>query len=315
MYSDPSIDNLLLDATFVRYCLGTADAEERQYWMIFIEQHPEFLQQIQEAKKIILAKHGWGEQDEGKEEEDTLRAEKRTEILSFFRKVSVAALLLGGLWCGYLIKQHNEHTTFTTVRTGVGEIRKLSFSDGSTVWLNSNSSIRYAKYFQYFRKVILEEGEIFCEVRHNAFYPFSVTTATGMTVDDIGTTFSVRSYGALQEERVSVLEGEVAIKELHLKQGRGVRFINSKPENYVVDPAEMEWRKGQIVLNNVDLRSFLLTLENAYGVKIQVKDTALINCRITTRFNTADKIGNILDHLKQIYGISNVINQEQIVLE
>ena len=85
--------------------------------------------------------------------------------------------------------------------------------------------------------------------------------------------------------------------------------------NYVVDPAEMEWRKGQIVLNNVDLRSFLLTLENAYGVKIQVKDTALINCRISTRFNTADKIGNILDHLKQIYGISNVINQEQIVLE
>jgi ferric-dicitrate binding protein FerR (iron transport regulator) len=318
-----SIDNLLPDETFVRYCLGTADAAERQYWLAFIKKHPDSLQQIEQAKKLILAKHGWGAQDELKEEEEQLlkqihAGEKKALMQSLFRKISVAVILPGILWCGYLIKRHNELTTFISVRTGVGEIRKISFSDGSSVWLNSKSSIKYAKYFQHFRKVILEEGEIFCEVRHNESSPFSVTTATGMTVNDIGTSFSIRSYGVLQEEQVNVLEGEVAVNELHLKQGRGIRFFSSEPGRmamHKVDRAEMEWRKGSVVLNNVDLRTVLLTLENAYGMRILVKNNGLMNCPVTISFNTADKIENILNELQQIYGISNVINQDKIMLD
>jgi ferric-dicitrate binding protein FerR (iron transport regulator) len=240
---------------------------------------------------------------------------QKTKIYPLLRAAGVAVVLFAILWCGYLIKQQNEHTTFVSARTGVGEVRKLSFPDGSSVWMNANSSLRYAKYFPQFRKILLDEGEIFCEVRHDKSSPFSVTTSTGLTINDIGTSFLVKSYGALNEEQVSVLEGEVEVKNLHLRKGRGIRFQQSGTENYIVNPAETDWRTGRVVLYNVDLRSFLLTLENTYGVTIRVKDATLMNCHITTSFNTSEKIRNILDNLQRIYCISYIINKHEIVLD
>ena len=323
MQRDLNIDNLLLDETFVRYCLGTATVTEYQYWWAFIKEHPEWQSQIHQAEKIILGMHNWGIQEELNEEEEKLRklihtARRKGLTLSLFRKVSIAAVLFALVWGIYLIKQQNEQRTFVTMRTGVGEIRKLSFPDGSFVWLNANTSVKYPKYFQHFRKIVLEEGEIFCQARHNESYPFSVTTATGMTINDIGTSFSVKSYAALHEEQVSVLEGEVEVKAMHLTKGRGVKFEDTAPARailYQVDPAEVNWMEGRIVLNDVSLRNFLLTLENTYGVNIRVKHAAMMNCRITTSFNTSEKIGDILDNLKLIYGISSVIHQNEIMLD
>lgn len=307
------MDNLLTDESFIGWCRGNADITQKQYWENFEKENPLM---VQHARKLVLGLHAWGAAQEMREEEEKIYrvihpVNRKKKIYILLRAASVAAIIFAILMGGYFIKQQNKPTVFVEVTTTTGEVRKVTLPDGSLLWLNANTTVKYAD-----RKVLLEEGEVFCKVIHDAETPFSVTTANGLTINDIGTAFSVKSYKALKEVQVDVSEGEVAINQLHLKKGQGMKMnAAGKTHVYQIDPDEMGWTDGRISLNNADLHTFLFTLQNIYGVKIKVKDQGMMNCHITASFNATDKIADILENLHLIYGISYKINQGEIVLD
>ncbi len=113
-----------------------------------------------------------------------------------------AVLLLGGGVFGYFTQPN-----YTPYETPVGGRQILTLSDGSQIELNTNSKVRIAK-IENGRRVIVDRGDVYFDVRHDGKRPF-VVTAHGRTLVDLGTKFLVRERPETLE--VSLLEGKLRL--------------------------------------------------------------------------------------------------------
>jgi len=161
----------------------------------------------------------------------------------------------------------------------------------------------------------LKEGEIFCEVQHDVNNPFTVTTATGLKIADIGTSFQVRSYQALNEENVSVSSGVVMVKNQLLHQGEGISVNKATKQATRTNAAAVTWMQQKFILNNVPLSQLLQSLQEQYHIRFSTKNEDILECRVTVSFTTGDQLPDILDNLHLIYGITYKIHQDEIILD
>ncbi|ANI89665.1 hypothetical protein A9P82_10420 [Arachidicoccus ginsenosidimutans] len=99
---------------------------------------------------------------------------------------------------------------YNILSTPRGGQYKLILPDGSKVWLNAASSIRYPVAFAGKERVVEITGEAYFEVIHNDKLPFRVKTGNSI-VEDVGTHFNINAYSDEPNMKVSLLEGKVRI--------------------------------------------------------------------------------------------------------
>ncbi|GGH65886.1 ferric-dicitrate binding protein FerR (iron transport regulator) [Filimonas zeae] len=329
----PSLpEDFLMNESFVRYCLDTATPAEHSYWAVYQQQQPHLQSAMAQARDMALAMYQWGQQQEITAAQQQLQQLMQQAALPPVRPlhpvkrhwlawsgVAAALALAAGAWW---LAVRTQPVQWISLQAGTGKVTQFTLPDSSRLWLNSNSRLRYAKDFTHNRQIILDEGEMFCEVQYALQAPFSVTTASGLVVRDIGTAFSVKSYQALPEEQIKVTDGVVAVQQalqqlpLQLRKGSGlaVNRQTGKTTTEAVQQGDTEWINGRVMLNNVTFREFLLVLENHYGMPVRVSDAAVLNCRISASFSAGEPIQQLLDNLKLIYGIDYTIHQNQIRL-
>ena len=130
---------------------------------------------------------------------------------AFWRGIAAAAAIcgLGLLWAfaAHWSSAHWMGAHPTIYRTAVGERRQLRLSDGSSIELNTQSSVQI-HFSRTYRDVFLLGGEALFDVHHDATLPFRVHVG-GTVIQDVGTQFSVRRGQGLTT--VSVLEGSVEV--------------------------------------------------------------------------------------------------------
>ncbi|MBP1651454.1 MAG: hypothetical protein H6Q26_1611 [Bacteroidetes bacterium] len=300
-----NIETLLLDDSFIQYSLGKADEATIHHWNTISNVHPEIVAQ---AKEIVLGIYNWGASEELNLATDALRRQidKPARIYRIIRRASIAAAVLFVAVISYMLLQPDSMITLSTADS----VKKLTLPDSTVIWMNAKTTIQYAG-----RKVILKEGEIFCEVQHDVNNPFTVTTATGLEVADIGTSFQVRSYKAQRDEKVSVTSGVVKVKDQLLQQGEGMS-VNKTTKRATLIPAEnTSWMEQKFTLNNVTLSQLLASLQEQYHVRFNTKNNGILKCRVTVSFTTGDNLHDILDNLNLIYGITYNIQQDEIILD
>lgn len=299
------IETLLLDDSFIQYCLGKADEATIIQWDAISNAHPDTVAQ---AKEIVLGIHNWCASEELSLATDALRKQmnKPARIYRLIKRVGVAAAVLLAAGISYKLLQPSSMITLSTA----GSVKKIILPDSSVIWMNAKTTIQYAG-----RKIILKEGEIFCEVQHDVHNPFTVTTATGLKIADIGTSFQVRSYQALNEENVSVSSGVVMVKNQLLHQGEGMSVNKSTKQATRTNAEEVTWMQQKFMLNNVPLSQLLQSLQEQYHVHFSIKKEDILKCRVTVSFTTGDPIPDILDNLHLIYGITYKIHQDEIILD
>jgi len=168
-----------------------------------------------------------------------------------------------------------------------GHRSTVFLNDGSKVILNGDSKISY-RLENSVRKVHLE-GEAFFEVRHLANQKF-IVEHKGLEVEVLGTKFSVNTRNIIKE--VSLLSGSVLARfnngeQLYLKPNEKLLYNTSTSE--VVrekrDVAQdLQWRDNILVFKDEKLKDALLKIEQYYGCRFKVKNTALLDSRITGTF-------------------------------
>lgn len=161
-----------------------------------------------------------------------------------------------------------------TLTTAVAETYQLQLSDGSKVWLNSNSSIRFPVYFIGNERRVEVTGEAFFEVTHNAQKPF-IVKVNDMEVRVLGTTFNINAYSDEDAIRTTLLTGKVKIsnKEQSAVLSPGQQLISSPHSPFTIDHSldvdqVVAWRFGYFQFNNADLRTVMHQLERWYDVKV-----------------------------------------------
>jgi len=168
----------------------------------------------------------------------------------------------------------NEYNTLATPRAGQ---YKLILADGSKVWLNAASSLKYPTTFDSeYRRVVLT-GEAYFEIAENKAHPFIVETGDAQ-IKVLGTHFNIMAY---QEEHISeatLLEGSIQFargdRQILLKPGQQVLYRPGSNYEKVIRPDLediMAWRNGVFVFDDTDIEEIMRSVKRWYDVDVVFK--------------------------------------------
>ncbi|SFE40764.1 FecR family protein [Chitinophaga sp. CF118] len=164
---------------------------------------------------------------------------------------------------------------FNTLSTPRGGQYQLTLSDGSKVWLNASSSIRFPAAFTGNKREVTITGEVYFEVALKADAPFRVIIAGGNAVEVLGTSFNINAYGEEVKLKTTLLTG--AVKVIHennsqlLKPGQQAQ-LNKQEQLQVINGADLDavmaWKNGLFNFSNADLQEVMRQLERWYDITV-----------------------------------------------
>lgn len=244
-----------------------------------------------------------------------LNPTSKSSFTIFLRIAAVLVISLFATWGIYTSLNSPDQLSTVTHQNRT----ELKLADGSTVWLNSNSSLNYPEFFSGNDRTVQLNGEAYFEITKNPDMPFIIEN-TEFMVKVLGTSFNIFSYDKDDEIVISVTSGKVSLKnktneEILLTKGEtGVLNRNtktlSKKEN--TDPNFLSWKEEKLEFNNTPFSSVCTTLKSYFGFDFVVKNNKLNNCRFTASFKKPI-LEEVLEVLKNTLSIEVVKNQKQVV--
>ncbi len=168
-----------------------------------------------------------------------------------------------------------ESVKYNTLSTPMGGQYQLSLPDGSRVWLNSGSSIRFPTAFIGKERIIELKGEAFFDIRKNSKMPFIVRTNNSMDIRVLGTQFNVMAYDDEKSINTTLVEGSVQVlKEsgtAFLEPGQAA-ILNKGTGKIKVAAADIEeavaWKNGFFIFSNENIESIMRKVSRWYNVEV-----------------------------------------------
>jgi transmembrane sensor len=205
--------------------------------------------------------------------------------------------------------------------TPVGGRQILTLADGSQIELNTNSKVRIAK-IENSRRVIVDRGDVYFDVRHDSRRPF-VVTAHGRTLVDLGTKFLVRERPEALE--VSLLEGKLRLDAP--KGGKGPATIMAPGEVAVATEqttsvtkgahtalaTELSWRQGILIFHHTPLSEAVAEFNRYTTRKITISNPVIARLEINGKFRTND-ISMFADVTADVLGLKADKHDDRIVI-
>lgn len=205
-----------------------------------------------------------------------------------------------------------------------GEIFKLKLSDGTLVWLNAGSKLRFPQSFDTSdkKRTVYLEGEAFFDVAKNKDQPFIVNTQE-VDVKVLGTKFNITSYENDDDITTTLVEGSVSVyetrtpgNEMHLTpsfQANYDKFGNSFRKAKVDVDACTAWMQNRLVIDNLQFSEILVRLERRYAVKFVDKAKNLNDEFYKGEFVDED-IASVLKTISMSTPFTYEINQNIITI-
>lgn len=187
-----------------------------------------------------------------------------------------------------------------------GAKSKIIFPDGSVVWLNAGSKVKYDSNFAKESRNVALSGEGYFEVSKNEELPFVVNTGN-LSVKVLGTKFNLKSYEEDSEVKVILKEGAVRVGDfltdaapvvLEPNQRFTLRKADLAMQVDSVDASHIEnWRNGAMIFDKVPLEEIAKELKRLYNIPIQIENDKLRNIVYYSDFQenvTVEKVLEIL---------------------
>ena len=163
---------------------------------------------------------------------------------------------------------------YNTLTTAAGETYPLVLADGSKIWLNAASSIRFPATFAGNERKIELTGEAYFDIAHDAHRPFRVQVRQ-MTVDVLGTQFNINSYADEATINTTLLEGAVRVNgdkgSVQLAPGEQSQWSpggNLKRVAGINTDEIIAWKDGYFRFESADLTTVLRQFSHWYDVEI-----------------------------------------------
>lgn len=250
--------------------------------------------------------------------------EKQQETASRFYlypvlKYAAAILIIGLLGLNLYKMTGDKPSGENKIEVPKGQRAALTLSDGTKVWLNSESKLTYPTRFSDKERTIRLEGEAFFEVEHKKSTPFIVNTSL-LAIKVLGTQFNVKAY--LNEKSIVTLaEGKVEVEtndhenKLTLQPNEQVSYSKSSGmilEKNIDANKVQSWREGEIAFVQQKLDNIVRHLERKFNIKINIADQSLSSEIFTCRFKNTATIEQVLFMLKETRRLDYTFEGEQI---
>lgn len=213
-----------------------------------------------------------------------------------------------------VIKSHIEYNTLATPRGGEYSVR---FSDGTKVYMNAETVLRYPIAFVGDNRIVEMNGEAFFEVAKDKNHPF-IVRVNGVDIKVIGTSFNINSY---TEGKVvtTLLEGSVWVKNHNdsilinpdsqaVVLNKGIDVTKVDARNYIL------WKDGIFYFNNVRLEEIMDVLSRWYDVEIFYKSQTLKDMNYSMEMPKYQSIDEILRHIEQTGRVHFKVTGRTVIL-
>lgn len=231
---------------------------------------------------------------------------RRVWMKEILKIASVVLLTLGSTIGVQNFLNSKQPKAMQTISVPAGQYISLNLPDGTAVWLNSRSTLRYPVTFNSSERRIELDGEAYFEVAKNAKTPFIVNTQKH-DVEVLGTKFNVESYSEKDNFITTLMEGKVQVYNQNTPKSRVVLTPNTKAvyENgiltvrYVNDYTPYRWKEGLICFQDASFTSILESFEKYYGVKVKVTNDRVNKYNYTGKFRQTDGVDYALRVLQR----------------
>ena len=200
-----------------------------------------------------------------------------------------------------------------------GQKSELRLPDGSMVYLNAESKVRYLENFQKGKREIFLEGEGFFEVTKDTLRPFTVITSS-LAITALGTSFNIQAYKNESRITVALVSGKVIVNDtvtnsrLMLNPGEGVimeKETGRITRNNINIAKTLFWKNQTVYFENTDFQEAIEYLERWYGVSITVENYPRKSLTCSGRFEN-ESLENVLKSLGFALNFDYRINKKEV---
>lgn len=238
-----------------------------------------------------------------------MRTKQIINQLTRYAAFLAVPLLLSSMLLGYLYfgESSNEIMRYAEIEASTGSVIRYELPDGSVVWLNAGSKLRYPITFSREKREVDLQGEAYFEVKSDKAHPFYVNTPGGVKVYVYGTRFNVNAYDdescietVLESGHVNVIiprENEAVELE------PGERFLFNKRTSHfsksIVNVYEKTaWKEGKLIFRDTPLEEILNKLSRHFNVDIQFNNRSGKEYKYRATFRS-ETLPQILDYLSR----------------
>jgi ferric-dicitrate binding protein FerR (iron transport regulator) len=217
-----------------------------------------------------------------------------------------------------VVPDGKETVSYNTMTTPRGRQFQLLLPDGTKVWLNAASSIRYPTAFAGKERKVEITGEAYFEVAADAQKPFLVAVDRKADIQVLGTHFNVNAYDDEPAVKTTLLQGSVQV----MPNGSAAVLLHPDEEcvlqagSAVVNKVEVEtavaWINGMFYFKSADLQMVLRQIARWYDVNI--KYDGKINARFSGSMYRSENIEELLKIIEFTSNVKCTINQKTITV-
>ncbi|HEY5593323.1 MAG TPA: FecR family protein [Paludibacter sp.] len=208
-----------------------------------------------------------------------------------------------------------EMQAFNQLRVPYGKRAFLKLSDGTSLWVNTGTTVTYPTKFAKDKREIYVEGEVFVEVFHDAKCPFIIKTEK-LDIKVLGTVFNVSAYKEDKQTNVVLVSGSVNVKprngkatiikpnQLFAYTDQASTLRNVDVDNYT------SWHEGNYIFHNEPIENILLRLSRYYNVTMKLPSSASgITCSGKLEFK--DDLTQLLNGLSEITSMNFAVKDNE----
>lgn len=183
-----------------------------------------------------------------------------------------------------------------------GKRSELILADGSKLWINSGSTVKFPTKFDDDSRTIEIDGEIFIEVSKNQLKPFKVQTSN-FDVKVYGTAFNVKAYQDSEDQRVVLVEGAVSVTAQNdmsslMDPNESLEITPSQLVKKTVDPKVFtSWKNGYLEFDETPIENVLLELSRYYNVTFLETQNEFIGKTCTGKIYLSSNLKDVLETL------------------
>jgi ferric-dicitrate binding protein FerR (iron transport regulator) len=252
---------------------------------------------------------------------------KQKRQLQIYRFLSYAAIFIllisiPAVWVSLKHGKTESVLSYTQVSAENGQVAKVFLPDGSEVWLNSGSSIKYNNLFATENRDIKLDGEAFFRAAKNKDLPM-IVSCSELKVKVLGTSFNVMSYPESGNIQVTLEEGKVSLyntsapNDVRTMQSGEMATYSKSSKQMTIDPVNTvhftSWKDGIINIYNLSLEDLVTKLERRYNQKFEI-DEAAKSLRYTFTIKN-ESLRQVLDLVKIINPVDPVQKNDVIYLK
>lgn len=198
----------------------------------------------------------------------------------------------------------------------------IVLSDGSNVWLNAESTLKFQRFFDSTKREVSLTGEACFDIAHDKSRPFSVKV-NGTTIKVLGTLFNISAYPEKESVVTTLIEGSISQSlpgsnhATMLKPSQQSSF-NKKTGVLTTESVDVEdfiaWREGKFIFRNQSLDRILTDIGRVFNYNISINENIVKTEQFHLMFCKNDDITAILNKLRKVGDFNYQIEADTIII-